>query len=182
MAEQFDLYEPLAGPVGGARNMGGTKQVAYCAPIGHFETIAELPAAPTELGEFAAIEADHVFDTGHNWIEVYCTLDKGEINDEPNGETDGRSFTSKASLFVPGAEKEKFGFANAANNDKWIVLIPMPDGAVRQIGTKDFFAEMLFKFGSATNKGGVRGFMIDIEAVGPDLIVYEGEITLTPAV
>lgn len=182
MSDQFDLYEKLNGPVGGARNMGGTKQVAYAAPIGWFATIADLPAAPVTLDEYAAIVDDHIFEVGHNFLEIYCTLDKGEINDEPNGETDGRSFTSKATLFLPGAEKEKFGFANAANNDKWILLIPMPDGTVRQIGTKDFFAELLFKFGSATNKGGVRGFMIDVEAVGPDLIVYEGEISLTPAI
>lgn len=182
MPDQFDLYAELQGPVGGARNMGGTKQIAYLAPIGWFATIAELPDDPATLGAYAAIVANHTFETGHHFIPVYCTLDKGEINDEPNGETDGRSFTSKASLFVPGAEKDKFGFANAANNDKFIALIPMPDGTVRQIGTKDFFAEALFKFGSGTNKGGVRGFMIDIEAVGPDLIVYEGEISLTPAV
>lgn len=178
---QFDLYAPILGPDGGARNMGGTQQKVFGAPIGWFDTIAELPAAPASLAEYAVIADDHVFETGHNWLEIYCTLDKGEINDEPQGETDGRGFVSKANIFIPGAGKDVFAQANASNNDKWIWLIPMPDGTVRQVGSKDFFAEALFKFGTGTNKGGIRGFMVEIEAVGPDLLVYDGAITLTPA-
>lgn len=174
-------YVNKGGPDGQENNMGGTKQVIYFAPIRDFDTIQAPAASPTTEAGVSEITTAHTFLTGKCFKTLYCTLDMGEMKATPQGERDGRSFKQEATIFLPGASKEAVGFASLIKNDKFIALIPLADGKVMQIGSEDFYAEILPDFDSAKNSSGVRGHKFTISSMGPVNLYYSGTITTTPA-
>jgi hypothetical protein len=174
-------YVSKGQPDGQENNMGGTKQVIYFAPIADFAIIGAPVASPTTEAGVVEITTAHTFKTGKCFKELYCTLDKGEVNFETQGDRDGRSFMQKAKIFYPGAKKEAIGFASLVKNDRFIVIIPLADGTKVQIGSADFYAEILPKFGSGTNSGGVRGHEFEISSMNSVNLVYNATVNLTPA-
>lgn len=173
-------YVNLNGPSGGADNMGGTKQALYFAPISYFDTIAKPDPAATTLAGTVDIVDDHTFLTGKGWHKLYCTMDKGSLEAMVQGDRDGRSYVQKSKAFYPGSESEAHGLISQAKNDRFIVLIEMPDGKMIQQGSADFYAEITAKFSTGTNSGGVRGYEIDVESMAPRNYVYKGVVTLFP--
>lgn len=174
-------YTAKAGLDGQEENMGGTKQYIFIAPVRDFATIQTVVSGPTTESAVSEITAAHTFATGKCFKKIYCTLDKGEVGFEPQGDRDGRSFAQKVKIFHPGASTDKIGFASLMKNDKFIVLVPLADGQVIQVGSADFYAEILPKFSSGTNSAGLRGFEFDISSVAPVNYVYSGAISETPA-
>lgn len=175
-------YADHAGLADQAQNMGGLTQTIYIAPVRDFATIEAVAAAPATEAAAVEITGTHVFSTGKKFMKVYCTLDKGEVSFEPQGERDGRSFKQLAKIFHPGAGVDEAGFAALSANDKFIVIVKMPDGKMIQIGSADFYAEIIGKFGSGTNSGGLRGYEFEISSMAPVNYIYSGTIALTPAV
>jgi hypothetical protein len=171
-------YEDLSGPDGSGDNMGGTKQFFYYAPVRYFDTIKEPTDNPTDLASYVEITEDHEFLPGKGFHKMYCTEDKGKGSGETQGDRDGRSLKQMAEFFYPGSDSTIHGFAAKSKNDRFIVLYPMPDGKVNQIGNNDFYAEILCGFGTETNSAGVRGHSIKVESMGTRQLVYTGEITL----
>ncbi len=174
-------YATLAGPGGQADNMGGTKQFIYIAPIDDFLTIETFDPAGTTLASAAEIPGDHIFKTGKCFKKIYCTLDKGSLKSDKQGERDGRSFKDMCKIFYPGSDLDVTGFANIVKNDRMMALIPMPDGKVRQIGSEDFYAEISAAFDTGTNSGGIRGTEFEISSMDSRMKIYTGVISLTPA-
>jgi hypothetical protein len=174
-------YKTLSGPAGGADNMGGTKQAFYFAPISYFDTIATVEDSPTTLDGLVDITDTHTFNTGKGFHKMYVTQDKGSFDAEPQGERDGRSYKQTFKAFYPGSESDLHGMLSQSKNDRFIVVAEMPDGKKQQIGTADFHAEILGKFSTGTNSGGVRGYEITVEAMSPRNYVYKGTITEFPS-
>lgn len=175
-------YTAKAGTDAQGSNMGGIKQHIFIAPIRDFATIETVAAVATDEGEASSIAGDHIFSVGKCFKRVYCTLDKGGVNIEPQGERDGKSFKTSAKIFHPGASVDKFGFASLSQNDKFIVLVPLSDGTIVQIGSEDFYAEIESKFSTGETTAGARGFEFNISSVSPVAYIYEGAISETPAV
>lgn len=175
-------YTSLASPGGQDNNMGGTKQKIYYAPVRDFLAIQKPIAVPVTLEDTVKIVTAHTFKTGFCFKEVYCTLDKGSVDLEPQGERDGKSFKQKAKIFYPGSKVEAIAFASNIKNDNLIVIIPLADGTMIQVGSEDFPAQMSPKFTSATNSGGIKGWEFEIEAMESVNFVYTSTITLVPAV
>lgn len=174
-------YVDLGEPDGQENNMGGTQQVIYYAPIRDFLSIKTVAAAPTTPEEAVDITTTHTFKTGFCFKKLYCTLDKGTVEIEPQGERDGRSFKVKSKIFYPGAKSDAMGLAALIKNDKLIVVVPLTDGKNIQIGSEALQAEMVPKFTAATNGSGLRGWEFDIESMAPVPYVYKGTISLVPA-
>ncbi len=170
-------YGNQTGPTGVNSNMGGTKMKIFWAPIDSFTTIADLPSAPATAADYSTISANHVLGAGKAWNEMYCTLNKGEQDDTLQGEIDGRSYKQTAKLFYPGTEQAALGIMNQVMNDKVIVLVPLANGAYKQIGSEDFPAELVCSaYKSGTNSGGINGMEIAVESMGPKMLIYAGTI------
>jgi hypothetical protein len=170
-------YENLSGPDGTTDNMGGILQKVYAAPIRYFDSIKKVATSPTTLAGLVDITDTHTFLTDMGFHKFYCTQDKGMVDAEPQGDRDGRSYKQDAKFFYPGSDSELHGFASMAKNDRFIFLAPMVDGTLMQIGTEDFPAEILGKFTTATNSGGVRGYEFTVSSMGPRNYIYKGTVT-----
>lgn len=175
-------YADNDGLDGQEENMGGTKQVIYYAPVRDFLSIKVPNPAASTPDAVVKITDTHTFKVGFCFKKLYCTLDKGQVDIEPQGERDGKSVKTVAKIFHPGAKAEVFGFASLAKNDKFIAIIPMADGTNVQIGSADFYAEISPKFGSSTNSGGTRGHEFEVSSMNPKPLIYTGVISTTPAV
>jgi len=174
-------YLDLDGPDGQTDNMGGLTQRFYFARVADFLAIQTPTLTPTTPEDTVKITTTHTFKTGKKWQVGYCTIDKGKFSSDPQGETDGISLKMKMEVFIPGSSAKLHGFANMAKNDRFICLAEMPDGSTLQVGTQMFFAQFKPKFETGTNSGGIRGYIFEVESMGPKNLVYSGAITLTPA-
>ncbi|OFY87855.1 MAG: hypothetical protein A3F72_03000 [Bacteroidetes bacterium RIFCSPLOWO2_12_FULL_35_15] len=175
-------YEDLGTPDGQEDNMGGTKQKIFFAPIRDFLAIQVPNPAAVTPGAKVEIATAHTFVVGKCWNQLYCTLDKGSVEFNVQGERDGHSFGQLAKIFHPGAKKEAIGFASLVKNDQMLVLVPLADGTMIQIGSADFYAQFKPKFNSGTNSGGVRGHEFEISSMAPVNYVYTSTVSLVPAV
>jgi len=178
----FIPYQHLTGPDGQEDNMSGTQQVLWWAPVRHFASIKKPSLTPADLTEAVEITTPHTFLTGFCFQKLYGTLDKGEVNFDPQGEEDGISFVQKAKWFYPGAKSEAIGFASIIKNEPVIVIIPLSDGQKIQIGSEEFYAKFKPKFMTSNNGGSTRGHEFEISSMGPRNIVYNSTVSLTPAV
>lgn len=170
-------YKSLTGPEGGADNMGGTKQAFYFARVSDFLSIKTVDPNATTLEGLVEITGTHTFNGTSGFHKIYCTMDKGSIDMATQGERDGRSYKQMGKYFYPGSESEIHGFASQAKNDQFIVLSEMPDGKVIQIGSADFYAEILGHFQTGTNSTGIRGYEFSVESMAPRNYIYKGTIT-----
>lgn len=173
-------YSDIDAPSGQVDNMGGTKQRFWFAPISYFATIATVVAAPATAAAAVQIVADHTFLATKGFHKVYTTLDKSGLNYEIQGERDGRSFKQKYKGFTPGSDDTLHGQMSIIKNERCIVLVEESDGKVSQIGTEDFYAEIIAKYMTGETTAGLRGYEIEVESVAPRNYRYAGVITEYP--
>jgi len=171
----MDLVDVLA-PSGSANNMGGTKQRFWFAPLSYFDVIAKPATVPSTLAENVLISDSHTFLAGKGFHCAYITLDKNGVTFESQGERDGRSYKQSFKGFTPGATAEKNGLFGRSKNERFIVLIEQTDGIVSQIGTEDYYAEMVAKFTSGEKSSDLRGYEISVESVANENYIYAGTI------
>jgi len=174
-------YANMTGPVGTEENMGGTTQRLWFAPIRDFLTIGAVDPNAATLPLSVTVAVDHVFKTGKKFNVMYVTMDSGQLDDELQGDRDGKSFKTKMKGFHPGMTAAVVGAMNQFKNDKMLCLIELPDGSIRQIGSEQFYAEIMPKFSTGTNSGSRRGFEFEIESMSPRPYIYTGAISVTPA-
>jgi len=175
-------YSDIDGPNGTENNMGGTAQIFYIAAVRDILTIMKPVAVPTTLEAYVEITTAHVMKTGKKFTKVYSTMDTGEIDDEMQGDRDARSLKSTFKFRTPGQNSELLGFMTQAKNDRFIVLVPLADGKLRQLGSEQFFAEMAGKLMTGKNSSGYRGIEGEITCFGPAYLVYTAAVPLTPGV
>lgn len=171
-------YKDIATPNGQAENMGGTKQRFFFAPLRYFDVIATVDPAGTTLASKVEIANSHTFLPGHGFHKIYSTLDKGGVTNEPQGERDGRSFKQKYKGFTPGSDLALHGMMSLIKNEPCIVLVEESDGNINQIGSEDYYAEILPKYMTGETTAGLRGYEIDVESVAPVNYRYTGTIIL----
>lgn len=178
-------YAILAGPEGGADNMGGLTSRAFLASIKDFLVIQKPISNPTTFSHLVDISTAHTFNVGKCFKKIYCTMDKGKFDAKTQGDTDGKSFKLEGEIFYPGSESEAHGFAAQSKNDNFIVLEEMPDSedsGYIQIGTEQFPCKISPEFTVGTNASGTRGYIFKFEAMARRVYIYKGAISLTPAV
>ncbi len=171
----------LDGPDGTEDNIGGTKKVIYVAIKSDFTTITE-PVSFTTATTFAELAENTVaftfVATKHFW-KIYCTADTGKLMYKEQGEEDGKSYEAELEFFYPGSKAAAMGFMRYAKNNQWIVIVPLADGTMHQLGTADFPANIAGEFDSSNNKGGRRGTKFKVSvAVASGPIIYTGAVAL----
>lgn len=169
-------YADVNRPSGQINNMGGTKQRFWFAPIDYFDTIASTPAVPTTPAELVTIADSHTFLPNKGFHKVYITLDKNGIQNEIQGERDGKSYKQTFKGFTPGSNATLDGLFGMSKNDNFICLIEETDGVVRQVGTADFYASMTGSFNSGEKSPDLRGYEIMVESVANYNYRYDGTI------
>lgn len=169
-------FADISAPSGDTNNMGGTKQRFWFAPVSYFDTIATPPATPTTLGQLVTITDSHTFLPGKGFHKAYITLDKNGVKFDVQGERDGRSYKQGFKGFTPGSTPEKDAIFSKAKNERFIVLVEETDGYPRQIGTEDYYAEMVAAFNSGEKSADLRGYEISVESVSNYNYRYAGTI------
>lgn len=175
-------YVNLLGPDGSEDNMGGTQLFLYLISHSNIKTFGLPPANPADLSDKFVIATPHVCNTGKNFTQIYCTPDTSELDAGMNGEIDGRSYKVTLKFFYPGTRKEIISFSNRVKNDKFIVLVPLNDGTIIQIGTDKLPAYIApsMKTGKMSDRG--KGIEFEVTAWMPNQLIYNAAIPLTPAV
>ncbi len=173
-------YKDLLGPDGGAaeNNMGGTAQIVYYAKVSDILTFAK-PALNAE-NPFVHTQP-FVMKTGKKFNQLYCTLDSSQLDYGEVGEFDGKSYKPEFKMFYPGLSNDWVQFINEAKNDKFIFIVPLPDGKMVQIGTDKFFAYVmgLPKTGLVSGRG--KGSELTVMSYQPNIYIYEAAVPLTAA-
>ncbi|QIX60882.1 hypothetical protein HER32_06700 [Hymenobacter sp. BT18] len=176
----MDLFD-LKGP-NGADNTPGLLGYVLIAAEEDFTTIAKAPKVAGAAGSTAVIVADHVFAAGKGFVKVYITLASNELKAAVVGERDGRGLKINFEGFHPGNKAEALEFANKVKNIGLIMLVPDPDGGYLQVGTEGLPCELSADYSSAKLDSGRRGFTVKGEAYATGLFLYQGDITMKPAV
>lgn len=171
-------YASLLGPDGTENNMGGTAQIVYWAPVSDILTFAKPAAAPANP---YVNTLPFVMKQGKRFYELYTTIDTSEIDLGENGEIDGKSFKPSVKLFYPGLKPDGVQFINQIKNDKIVMLVPLADDTIVQIGMEKFFAYASASFKSTTTSGRGKGTEITVMSYQPNIYLYAAAVPLTPA-
>jgi hypothetical protein len=164
----------------GADNLGGTKQVIYAAPIGWFDELKGVRTTTAE-GDSVTIDGTHTFLAGKGFIKIPCTYDTTKLAQAMREEADvtGGEITFEAD--IAGTKKQLAEFARWGQNDRWIVLVVLPDNTLLQVGKdEELYAFAKFGFDTGTLTSGRRAFKMKVKAYQEGLLFYEGVITLKP--
>ncbi|MCX6216477.1 hypothetical protein [Spirosoma sp.] len=172
-------YKELTAPDGEDVNMGGTQQTVYFAPVSHIGTYPA--AATTEGANPYVMTTPFVMKQGKKFIPMYTTQDMSDLDFGSNGEADGKSFKPVLKLFYPGLTDDALLFINNIKNDKIILLVPLANGKVLQLGNGQFFMTVSPNFKTGTVSG--RGIGTEIEVMGylPYIYRYAAAIPLVAA-
>ena len=163
----------------GGNNAPGIKKKVLVAPVRTFATISEPTNAGTTPGDGIVIGTDHTFGLADGFVELYTTMDTGELTGELIGERDSRSTNPKVVASHPGLYAEAIECADKAKDEDWIVLVEGLDGVLIQVGTQELGADFSYSFGSGKVSGGYKGLVFNFESFGKAYI-YEGVVTLKP--
>ncbi len=165
-------------------NMGGLKQLIFFGLWDDVETFPTRPTTPATTEENAVLTGELVMKTGKNLFSMYITDDTGEFSIEQVGETDGKSFVEKLSLFHPGLQKSILGFMNSTKNENLVLIATDSDGQQYLMG--DAMRPAVFSgspdgAGTAKETAGRKGVSMEFSYKTSNVYVYEGAIPLTPA-
>ncbi len=177
-------YSDLDAPDGQKDNMGGFTQQLFFAPVNDFLVIQTVVSNPTTFDQLVEIATAHTFKTGKCFLKGYCTMDRGKQDNKIQGDTDGKSFRIEGEFFLPGSLPKAHGFAAAAKNERFILLMEQIDSDSSghlQVGTEMLPAKIDPEFTVATNASGVRGHVFKYYANTPRQYIYTGAVSTTPA-
>jgi len=169
-------------PVPGKDNPSGTRLKIFFAPLSTFDTIQKeggLDAA--SLAEVATIATDHTFKTGGRFWPLELEVNKNELNAEYQGAVRGNADKLVFTGFVPNLDASIEGLLRKARSEQQMVLVPLADGQVIQLGEEDNGAMIQSNFATGQQEGGERGTPVTITAYHFKKI-YTGAISLTPAI
>lgn len=175
MADYTDILIPAED------NPSGTKQVIYFAPLSTFDSIAKeggLDAAT--IDEVSDIGTDHTFKTGGKFWKLELEINKNEIASEYQGAVRGNHDKFDFTGFAANLSKAQLGLMRKARAEKHIVLVPLNDGKVLQLGEEGNGAMITTSVATGTQEGGERGLNVTVTAYHyPKL--YSGAISFTAA-
>jgi hypothetical protein len=163
-------------------NAPGIKKKVLVAPRSYFAAsggLQEPSATPATMGDQLKITTDHTFETGKGWMELYTTLDTGELTGESVGDRDSRTTNPKVEAKHPGLYAEALAFGEMAKGDEFIVLVEQLDGTFLQLGQDGLECDITYSFSSGKVSGGYNGITFSIESFGP-VFIYTGVITMKP--
>lgn len=130
--------------------------------------VPELPASPATDADYVTIATDFTPAATKFFKTIYCTPEKGMIENESVGETDGHSYKHSFSFFLPGGTDASEAYGRKVLNTRGYFVITELDGTIRLMGTKKFpaFVEEV-KNTSGQKVADLRGSMFKVYCYGP---------------
>jgi hypothetical protein len=111
----------------GGANMGGIPQ--YVEYALHSDVVQwPTVSSGSSLDDSATLSGALMLKQGVNFNRIYITDDTGELELEPVGEKDGKSFVMHLRFFHPGLQKKILGFINSTKNENLIFIVPDNNG------------------------------------------------------
>lgn len=158
------------------RNPAGTKRKLLFAPIDSFLVIGDVPAAPATLAEANVIVADHTFTAPAGFYELELETDKNDLTSEYIGNVMGGDQALNFTGFTTGMGDDQIALFEKLVQMKHIVLVPLKDGKVLQLGDAD--NGVMFKAALQVGKesDGERGWNVTVTHYGR-VVRYDGTIT-----
>ena len=144
-------------------NMGGFDSVAYIAPSRYIKTWPTLKKNPSTDKELAVYEGEFECVDDKGFVQVYSTPGKTGYSAESQGETDGKSFLIKGSLFQPSLGIEAIALARRLNNAHGVVIVTDGDNNRYAVGTKGRPARFTASASAGNNAPDPKGVTIEFE-------------------
>jgi hypothetical protein len=134
-----------------------------------------------EFENLVTITGNFVMKPYKKFIELYVTLETGELKHESQGELDGISFLNQLEFLIPGSKKQVLGFTQWAKNSSLCFIVTEADGQQRVLGHPGYPAKMVSAPGTtgkapADRKSSTFTFKSSRKGPAP---VFEGKIDLT---
>jgi hypothetical protein len=160
-------------------NVGGTKSKMYFVETKYVVTEGQVPASPTTLADSVTISDTHVISNVNKFHTIDVEMDTGELMAKIQGDRGGKSLKTELDFLFPRFNASALGFTKKSNNSRYLVFVPLPDGAVIQMGSVDFPCEITAENGTGKNSSGVRGVKCKAESMANAVYFYTGAIPLT---
>jgi hypothetical protein len=158
------------------RNPAGTKRILYFAPIDSFLAIGAAPATPATLAEANVIVADHTFTSPAGFYKLELELDKQDLVSEYIGNVMGGDQAMNFTGFATGMGDDQIALFEKVTQEKHIVLIPLKDGKVLQLGEADNGVMIKAALQIGKESDGERGWNVAVTHYGR-VLRYDGDIT-----
>jgi hypothetical protein len=158
------------------RNPAGTKRTLYFAPLDSFDSIGAAPASPATLAEANVISDDHTFTAPAGFFKLELETDKQDLVSEYIGNVMGGDQAINFTGFATGMGDDQIALFEKLVQEKHIVLVPLKDGKVLQLGEED--NGVMFKAAAQVGKesDGERGFNVSVTHYGR-ILRYGGTVT-----
>ncbi len=161
------------------QNMGGIPQVVYFGFHKDVETWPSRPENPSNVADLGKLTGSVVMKAGTNMFKLYLTDDTGELEMEPVGEKDGKSFVMHLRLFTPGLHDKVLGFMNASKNENLVFIVPDNNGFHYLMG--DELRPATYEgaddvAGTSKETAGRRGMSMHFSYKTANLYEYTGDI------
>ncbi|MBC8053758.1 MAG: hypothetical protein H7Y13_11905 [Sphingobacteriaceae bacterium] len=120
----------------GRRNAAGISRILFC-PCEDILTFPALgdPETATTYAELIEMEDLIVCKTGKKFIEIYCTLETGEVKSKMVGPRDGKGRENSVELSSPGNEAAFLGFDSYTDNLPGVFVVLEKNGKWRVVGS-----------------------------------------------
>ena len=158
------------------RNPAGTKRVLYFAPIDSFLVIGAVPTAPGTLAAQNVIVADHTFTSPAGFFKVELELDKQDMVGEYIGNVMGGDQAINFTGFATGMGDDQIALFEKITQEKHIVLIPLKDGKILQLGEEDNGVMVKASPQVGKESDGERGWNVAVTHYGR-VLRYDGDVT-----
>lgn len=123
------------------------------------------------------VNGAHVPVTGKAFRRLDLNDDESMHKFETLGKKFARGGKQSAQLFYPGASVDASEFAHQCKiSGGMIVLIPLSNGSIVQIGTRNALAEMVGSYEGGTRSNPDSRWLFEVEAYAQSVIYYESAI------
>lgn len=178
------MYENIDKNLTNGENMAGIAQTIYYGLHADVLNWPAKPQNPLTLDAAGKLTGNIEFKPGKCMFKTYLTDDTGEIQFEPVGPKDGKSFVVHLRFFHPGLKSKILGFMNAVKNENMVFIVPDNNGQYFILG--DLLRPATYEGagdGAGTGKetSGSRGIGMEFTYKVSNLYEYTGTIPLTPA-
>lgn len=146
---------------------GGIVGIVHYAYAEDIDTWPALPTAPSTFAAYATLSGAFVMKSGKTFKKLESELEMSEYKGESQGNIGALSAKSTYTFKQQAISAQLTGFINSNKNRRFAIIVELPNGLKKVIGTKNFPARMA-SFAENTGQKLVdeRSTMFTIEAQG----------------
>lgn len=166
-------------------NMGGITQEIFYAGVDDFATFGAFKSPSTAPIDEYTITGNHTFKATKCFRKIQLLKNTGVNNFEPGGTHSGAKNQS-ITFSLPSSNKSAIALSNKIANGVYPLIFLIrdnnqPAGEYYQVGTTEHPATLTSSKNNGTSEGDGSVIEFTINCVAPAILIYTGDVTLTPA-